>query len=51
VDNKPQQHLGILNENDELRQLVHQLRLKNAELRTELTKTKRDHQEMQVSHQ
>jgi hypothetical protein len=35
-----------LNENDDLRQTIHQLRLKNAELRTELAKTKRDHQEM-----
>jgi len=32
-----------LNENDDLRQTIHQLRLKNAELRTELAKTKRDH--------
>jgi hypothetical protein len=41
-----QPSLLILNENDELRQQVHILRLKNAELRNEISKVKRDHQDL-----
>lgn len=42
-DEKHELSMLMLNENDDLKQQVHTLRLKNAELRNEVNRAKREH--------